>query len=262
MPGRAEYGLLAGLGQGMAQVGQMAYADHLQQMREARLAKIAADAADGKFARDKELLGIETANRREENQIKSDTDVKSKKEMADFYIGKGLGPTGKAAKQKKWTTMKSKDELGNEVITGVSDGSRFIDFNSEYGTAVKALLDKGADAETAISKATDWLALKGGAGGGAANNSNEEPGAQPPTRGENNQGNTANPEPGLLGMARDSLSDFWYRTDPLMLRSGQQSSQAPTPQTVDPRFKALQDRLNSSNPNDRRITNQQTRNFP
>jgi|GEM_PF-3838639 len=146
MPGRAEYGLLAGLGQGIAQAGQMAYADHLQQMREARLAKIASEAADGKFARDKELLGMETANRREELDIRNEaelglvdaranTDVKSKKELADYYISKGLGADGRAIKS--YTPKFKAISDGYGVVTGYVDenSGKAIDLTTKEGRA-------------------------------------------------------------------------------------------------------------------------------
>lgn len=272
MPGRAEYGLLAGLGQGLAQVGQMAYADHLQKMRDDRLAKISAAAADGKFARDKELLGMETANRREELGIRNENelglvdaranaDVRSKKEMADYFVSKGLGPDGKATKDRAWKAIKSKDYQDNEVISGISNGSRFIDFSSEYGMAVKTLLDKGADADTAIAKASDWLALKGGSGGneGADTGGKDGAGAAPPARGGEFKGRETQQGPGYLERARGAVTDFWMMTDPLMLRS--KSTAPQEPRSTDPRFKALQDHLNNPDPSQRRVTNQQARNF-
>jgi hypothetical protein len=174
MPGRAEYGLLAGLGQGIAQAGQMAYADHLQQMREARLAKIASDAADGKFARDKELLGMETANRREELGIRSqnekdlvglrvDEEVRGKKELGDYYLKNGLGADGRADKTNKWNVIQGADEFGNKMPTGISNGQNFIDFKTPLGKVVKSFLDNGAPAELAVTRGQEALMKLGGA---------------------------------------------------------------------------------------------------
>ncbi len=175
MPGRAEYGLLGGFGQGLAQVGQIAYADHLQKMRDERLAKIAAEAAEGKFARDKELIGIEAASRRElssdetlrrreELEMKNKAElglidarvkaeVSGKKELADYYTGLGLKADGSAAKEREWKTIKSKADGMEETVTGVSDGTQFIDFTTPVGQRAKILIDMGKPVGVAVSEA-------------------------------------------------------------------------------------------------------------
>ena len=189
MPGRAEYGLLAGLGQGIAQAGQMAFADHLQQMREARLAKIASDAADGKFSRDKELLGMEAANRREELGIKNqqerdmiglkvDEEVRGKKEIVDHYLINGLSANGKEPKTQEWDVVSGADEFGNKIPTGISNGQNFVDFGTPLGKVVKSFLDKGAPASVAVMRGQEALMQAGNmpAATDQPQNQSDEPG--------------------------------------------------------------------------------------
>ena len=151
MPGRGEYGLLAGLGAGLADVAKLGVAATLQEKRDARLAKIAAEAADGKFARDKELLGIQTANRREEQELanaaardlathQANEELRTKTELADHYISKGLGANGKPIKADDWEVIEGANEFGEKIPTGVMRGDEFIDFSSPYGQVVKGLI--------------------------------------------------------------------------------------------------------------------------
>ncbi|MFT6550458.1 MAG: hypothetical protein ACJA1I_000486 [Zhongshania marina] len=227
MPGRAEYGLLAGLGQGIAQAGQMAYADHLQQMREARLAKIASEAADGKFARDKELLGMETENRREELGIRSqnekdlvglrvDEEVRGKKELGDYYLKNGLGADGRADKANKWQVIKS-DDSGAIIPTGISNGQNFIDFKTPLGKVVKSFLDQGAPAELAVTRGQEALMQIGGGG------AQEEAAGQPQTE-----------EPGFWG----GLMGSFFENDE-QANSLPASSNTPLPQRVPQSAQAL-----------------------
>lgn len=224
MPGRAEYGLLAGLGQGIAQAGQMAFADHLQQMREARLAKIASDAADGKFARDKELLGMETANRREELQMRNDAelglvgaradaDIKGKKELADYYLSKGLDADGGTSKGYEPKFKAVTDGMGGGITAYVDEKSgKTFDMTNPAGVAEwKAYQDYLRGGATAV-------APKNESGAGSATPS----ATVTPERGAAGIERTNTPPAksgGLLSRAQGAVSDWLYDQDPMQLRA-------------------------------------------
>jgi len=218
MPGRAEYGLLAGLGQGIAQAGQMALADHFQQMRDERLAKISAEAADGKFARDKELMGMQNeyasgeadkrvAAEREMAKFRVDEEVRGKKELTDYYLDKGLKGDGRADKENKWKPVESSDEYGTKSVSGVSDGNQFIDFSTPVGQRAKTLIDMGKPVGAAVSEAIRLSAAPpppSSTGGDAVPSS----GALPPARGTQPGSQQVAEKQGLFSMVGDTLGGW------------------------------------------------------
>lgn len=160
MPSSNELGLLRGLGRGMADIGKMGFAAELQRMRDDRLAKIADQAADKKWSRDKELV---------EMKIGADKDAADLRYQRDVDIA-GISAKAKAAERNTWKLekRKTKDEMGveSDVLLFVNEGTgQSIDTSTPFGGVVKRLTDQGVDIGTAIS-ATASRFNQPGAGGG------------------------------------------------------------------------------------------------
>lgn len=171
MPSRNEMGLLRGLGQGLADVGKLGFVATLQEMRDERLAKIEAQAAEKKWARDKELLSIKGEQDRENASFKVDEEVRGKKELSDYFLDKGLAADGSAPERSKWEVI----EDGMGAATGLSDGKTIIDFNTSYGKEVKKLIDSGVSVDDATAAARVRM-REVVAGDGGNENPDESPG--------------------------------------------------------------------------------------
>lgn len=148
MPGKREYGLLAGIGAGLADVGKMGFAAELQRMRDERLAKIEAQAADKRWGRDKELAEMKIGASKEAADLKYERDV----DVAN------IGAKAKAAERNKWElkTIKSTDAGGLETerVMFVNEGTgQQIDTSTPFGGVVKRLADQGVDIGSAVSAA-------------------------------------------------------------------------------------------------------------
>lgn len=163
MPGSREYGFLKGLGEGLADIGKMGFAAELQKMRDDRLAKISDQAADKKWARDKELA---------EMKIGADKDAAELKYGRDVDIA-GISAKAKAAERNKWElkTVKSTDATGleTETVMFVNEGTgQQIDTSTPFGGVVKRLADQGVDIGTAISATASRFQQPGAEAGGSA----------------------------------------------------------------------------------------------
>lgn len=180
MPSRSEMGLLRGLGQGLADVGKLGFVATLQEMRDNRLAKIEAQAADEKWAREKELLTMKGKQDRENASFKVDEEVRGKKELTDYFLDKGLAADGSQAKKDKWEVVKGGKTVGKDGLerqtTYFSNGKQIIDTDSPEGRVISMLSNRmGLDAAVSRVNQMDPAGLRSylAESGGDKQNSSE-----------------------------------------------------------------------------------------